>query len=462
MDALKSTMRGATLRWRYRNPRINALARNAIDGPKPTVPADWLTQPAVKELGAAYAAWLLAPPYWASQIHRALLAAAALALLAGVLYAGVVPLDLVVGEHASQWAILCTLVLMVLSLNHAAKQHGPTEPISSSAYAAARDRLRISTDDQVTILSLPGVLLLAMVLLVDGGVLGVSMARSFSGMLTPGLALVVAFAWGATSAVILWKLAIHAAKESRVCQVRAAMRQLDGSSHEIDKQRVRRFIDSVGSRIGFNLGAAVPVARRVTLFVVVFVLAAASVGLRVARAPQAEVVPTGGENGSFAATIERSADIELPPAEPPREPMAAEPTNEGPARWGGLGANATALLAALVLSMVVLISTLALFWTLAGATCIDVTDSPRDHAVVNRFDGVVAVTAFNRRHLQNVTAALDGRLQTLARSLESAKAHLSPSEARTWLPMRLNAADVLAAALRSPEAAYCRDVAPMA
>ena len=445
MDSFKSTWRGQTLRLFFRDGRLRTMASQALQGPRPIDSRDWLHNPAIVELGGRYASWLLSPPYWESQVDRALLAALLLGCAAFAIFLGWMPIEAMLGVNAALWVPATLGVLTIVSLVHALKSHGPAEPISPRSYVDAWSRLRVATDDQVSSRSLVKSLVLVFLLLVDGAVLGVAMAKSLGAFLTPQLAKYVAVAWGLASAIMIWKLAVLAAEEMRENGGRATIRRLDASSKPEDRENARKFMANVGSRIGHDLSTKAPIKKRVALFAVALLLAAASVGLRVAggHAPSSAPIPLAAlQSDLMSVAMSAGPEIEVPPAVPPQAEEGAVDVTPSE------NTSITTWLGALVLAAVVVISAITLLWTLAQSECIDRINSPRDRAVVERFDSPNAVEAFNRTHLQNVTSALESRLQRFAREVELAKQSLSPSEARTWPPIEVRATDVLAAALR--------------
>jgi hypothetical protein len=450
MESLKAAWRGHLLRFHFRDARLRAMARDALEGPKPADPRDWLRNPTIVELGGRYASWLLSPPYWTSQVDRALLAALLLGFMSLMFGMGLVPAGTMLGGSVAVWISATLSALTIVSVAHALKSHGPAEPISPQSYLDAWARLRVATDDQVSAHSLPKSLLLVFVLLVDGAVLGIAMARSLGAFLTPRLAIYVAVAWGLASATLLWHLAVLAAREQRENAARATIRRLDGSGNLDERENARKFMATVGSRIGHDLSTSAPMKKRIALFAVSLMLAGASVGLRVAggHAPTAAPMPVMAVQTNWtAASPGHLTGIPAPQATP------ALLDDIAPGTLVDRDTTITIWLGALVLAAVVVISATVLYWTLAKCECIDNISSPRDRAVVDRFDSPAAVAAFNHAHLQSVTSALESRLQRFAREVELAKRRLSPSEARSWPPVEVRANEVLAEALRPNQSA---------
>lgn len=432
MDSLISTMRGLVLRVRFIGPRIRAMAcRSVASGPPPSSEA-WRQEAVVRELGAAYATWALKPPYWSGPVSTALLSAALLAMFALAAYFDVLPVDSWFAvSRAALWAAAISGTLAILAAAHALKRHGPDEAITHGAFDATKERLLVSTDDCVKPLSFPKVMLLVAILLLDGAILGSAMSRSLGAFLTPKWAMVVTLLWGAGSATLLWKLSKLAAREHRQNQVRAAIRRLDGSPRAEDQLRARKFIDTVGSRIDFNLEAGAPIRKRVVLFVVSLALALASIGLRVFNGEQAGQGPVATDGGP----------IEIPP------PFASVDEKTDAPTFGTPSSPQFIWISAAVLSLVVLASVTVLYWQLAGAECVDETNSPSDLAVVQRFKGTYEIDQYHRFHLQKVISELGGRLNCLVEAIDREKKRLAPSEARKWPNLNVSAADVLRDAL---------------
>lgn len=445
MDSLKSSSRGLSLRVHFRNSRLRALAAHALEGRKPDQARDWMQHPVILELGGRYAAWLISPPYWSSHVGRALLATALLSALAMAACVGWLPLEEMLGAQSGLWIAATLAVLSIVSITHAMKSHGPAEPITPQSYSEAWSRLRISTDDRVASLGLIKSLLLVFVLLVDGAVLGIAMSRSLGAFLTPRLATYVSIGWGVASTTLLWHLAVLAAEELRANLARATIRRLDASSRPEDRKLAADFLSVAGSRIDHDLSTRAPIKKRVILFTVALLLATTSVGLRIAggSAPTSAPDPVPSlESGMFKLAMTASPEIDLPPAPPAQDDggPSNSPSSENVALTLWIGAS--------VLAAIVVISSMVLYWTLAKCEFIDKINSPRDRAVVERFDSKDSVAAYNHTHLRNVMAALESRLQHFAREVELAKRSLSPSEARSWPPVDVRAAEVLAAALR--------------
>lgn len=435
MDHLKTLTRLPWTNTRYRRGKLRKMAQETLCGTPPAQPRDWLQQPVMRELAAAYDAAAAYPPYFGGQVTLAILCAllflsCGMSLLYAaqhgdftsttMLYMRLSAAGILVLAGVSMWAAF-------------AKNWGP-QSINGQSHARCFARQRASLDHQVHPNSLLGDLFLLAVVVGDGVLAGTAILGWFKSMFTAQAATALAFGWGAIVGGVLWKLTSAAADEARVVAVRRMVRQLDASTHPVDRNRVGVFMAEAGTRIGLDLGAQRPITWRVMLLVGVLALGSATAFMRVSSSDRSKAEP---------AQVNSPADMSAADG----ADTAADATGQAA---GGKPQNATTAgtngwLSSVLMSFVLLMSAAVLYWRKSRTCLINLKDGPGDAAVMARFPDAESAELFNLSHKRRVLMALDLKLQQFSRQFDRAKQALPPSEQRNWPPCQVRAVDLLMA-----------------
>ena len=446
MHHLLTTLLLPFTNFRLRGGALRRLAKQTVVGPPPPNAADWANMPAVRQIVAPHIELVNRPNYFGANVWLTMITALLLSALAGLIFFGIIPLTtLGISPFWSYVIGVGIAALATISFANALTRNWGPELITSTSWAHSRERQRLSLDDTVTPPSVPVTLLLVAIVVADGGLAGSAIVSFFKAYFTPQVAMALAFVWGVVVAAVLWKLTDQAADEKRINQGREVARRMDTVS-AADQADLANFLRLAGNRIGKDLGTARGVVKRTALFGAVLCLAVFSGAMRSNHptvAPSAEPVPEFVAIAQDAAyrTAKLSADDEIvvPPLAPSANPEGGTSTRTPTQNSGSLAAY----LPSIMLSLVLLISAVVLYWLKARGTFLNLIDSPRDNAVTHRFASADAVTHFNEAHLRKCIAALDRKLQVFAREILREVDKLAPSVQRTWPPVNLRAVDLL-------------------